>query len=198
VLQRPEEYEKLLPDHYYFVVNRGDIWVGVCQWLARGRKLATALDLGCGNNRFATTLCAAGVDARGMDWMRKEKHTRLLCPERYIEGDVSRLPAEWMRSFDLVTGFHLLEHMPDAEKAERILREMERVSRYLVFCEINLDASPYHTCALSEQTWLEMWERAFPASAGWELVLRARGFHGALGSLCLASRLQPNSQQTGD
>lgn len=87
-------------------------------------KPGDALDLGCGTGRHVTgALAAAGfrvtgldVSARSLDVARRE-----LPSVRFLEGDMAtaKFPA---RSFDLVTAFYSIIHLPREEHADVLRR----------------------------------------------------------------------------
>jgi len=87
-------------------------------------KPGDALDLGCGTGRHVTSaLAAAGfrvtgldVSARSLDVARRE-----LPAVRFLEGDMATasFPA---RSFDLVTAFYSIIHLPREEHGELLRR----------------------------------------------------------------------------
>jgi ubiquinone/menaquinone biosynthesis C-methylase UbiE len=87
-------------------------------------KPGDALDLGCGTGRHVTSaLAAAGfrvtgldVSARSLDVARRE-----LPAVQFLEGDMATVsfPA---RSFDLVTAFYSIIHLPREEHGELLRR----------------------------------------------------------------------------
>ena len=88
-----------------------------------------ALDLGCGTGRHATAhLAAAGLSVTGLDVSARSIAVarREVPSARFLVGDMAGLafPAE---SFDLVTAFYSIIHLPRDEHG-RLLR---RVARWL-------------------------------------------------------------------
>ncbi|MGH9010727.1 MAG: class I SAM-dependent methyltransferase [Acidimicrobiia bacterium] len=88
-----------------------------------------ALDLGCGTGRHATAhLAAAGLRVTGVDVSARsvEVARREVPSARFLVGDMATIafPAE---SFDLVTAFYSIIHLPRDEHG-RLLR---RVARWL-------------------------------------------------------------------
>jgi SAM-dependent methyltransferase len=88
------------------------------------------LDVGCGDGRFLRwlpdTYWKVGLDFswRPLAWLQGVG----------IQGTVEALPfAE--RSFDLITAFEVLEHLPE-EIYDRALRELERVSRKYIIISV--------------------------------------------------------------
>ena len=92
-------------------------------------KPGDALDLGCGTGRHATAmLAAAGFRVTGLDMSPRSLDVarRELPSVRFLEGDMAgvNFPAG---SFDLVTAFYSIIHLPREEHAE-VLR---RVAQWL-------------------------------------------------------------------
>lgn len=87
-----------------------------------------ALDLGCGTGRHATAyLASVGLRVTGIDVStRSIAVARQEVPGRFLVGDMANIafPAE---SFDLVTAFYSIIHLPREEHG-RLLR---RVARWL-------------------------------------------------------------------
>ncbi len=100
--------------------------------LQEGRRL---LDLGCGFGSFVLAARQAGFEAQGLDmgdFQVKFARQRLAieAPEAdpeavYLHGDAQHtgLPAE---SYDVITAWNLLEHVPDCRQ---LLREAHRLLR---------------------------------------------------------------------
>jgi SAM-dependent methyltransferase len=88
-----------------------------------------ALDLGCGTGRHATAhLAAAGLQVTGVDVSARsiEVARREVPSGHFLVGDMATLafPAE---SFDLVTAFYSIIHLPRDEHGRRL----RRVARWL-------------------------------------------------------------------
>lgn len=95
-------------------------------------EVATALDVGCGDGRFAYHLGQAGIRTTGIDFS-DALVARSLCP------DVRIMDAQNLEfaggSFDMAFEHALLHHLPDPARA---VREMARVSRrWVVLAEPN-------------------------------------------------------------
>lgn len=88
---------------------------------------AIALDLGCGRGEWLEVLGEGGIRARGVDLddgMLAEAARRGLAAER---GDaLSAIRAAPEESLDLVSAFHVVEHLPFAD-VEALVRESLRV-----------------------------------------------------------------------
>lgn len=103
-------------------------------YLARAAELGVlragdALDLGCGTGRHTTAeLVAAGLRVTGVDVSARSIETarRQLPAARFLVADMAELafPAD---SFDLVTAFYSIIHLPKEEHG-RLLR---RIARWL-------------------------------------------------------------------
>jgi len=97
--------------------------------LATGEPPCKALDLGCGRGEWLEILREAGVEARGIDLdegMLAACHELGLAVEagEAIAG-LAALPAE---SQDIVSGFHLAEHLPFAD-LQALVQQALRVLR---------------------------------------------------------------------
>jgi O-antigen chain-terminating methyltransferase len=98
------------------------------QAAAAGRP-ATALDLGCGRGEWLELLGEQGVDARGVDL---DDGMLAACRERGLAAEhadaVASLRARPDDSLDLVSAFHLVEHIP-FDVLQTLIAEARRVLR---------------------------------------------------------------------
>ncbi|MCK9374487.1 MAG: class I SAM-dependent methyltransferase [Sulfuricurvum sp.] len=78
----------------------------------RGRSTSTALDLGCGRGEWLQTLLSAGFQARGIDLGGAMIAT---CTQAGLDvqqlSALDALRAESDASLDLISAFHLIEHL---------------------------------------------------------------------------------------
>lgn len=97
-------------------------------------KPLTVLDCGCAAGALVHGFLLLGIDALGIDISEFAiQHSFPEVRERLMIGDISdQLP--WPNcSFDLVTGFDVLEHQQDYATLVKCVSEMCRVSRQAIF-----------------------------------------------------------------
>ncbi len=109
--------------------GRDAVLVGI----ARARRPAVVMDLGCGDANVARTLDAAGVRPAvylGIDLLPERlARARALVPwGTFVEASADRLPHE-DASVDLAVAFTLLSSIPAKELRSAVLREVSRVVR---------------------------------------------------------------------
>jgi SAM-dependent methyltransferase len=101
------------------------------------------LDVGCGTGRMIYLLRQLGVDARGIDISHYAISRAGVETQPFIShGDITKLPFP-DKSFDLVTTFDVLEHIP-TDKLEKAISECNRVSRTYIM----------HKLYAIENTWI--------------------------------------------
>jgi len=86
-------------------------------WLPSERNISV-LDMGCGNGYFLCALNHMGfTDLIGVDIGEKQVlQARVNCPQaRIFHGDVKEFLSQHPESFDLITGFDLIEHFSKDE-----------------------------------------------------------------------------------
>jgi len=101
------------------------------RFIIKDLKPESIVDVGCGHNEFCQMLrqklpiAAVGVDCS--------------CPSADIQADADNLPFE-DESFDLLTSFDMLEHIPPDE-IDKVLSEFKRVSKRFLL-QISLRQAP--------------------------------------------------------
>ncbi len=126
-------------------LNRAyDIWerqslLSLLESSLTGKK---ALDLGCGTGRIALTLAAEGAEVTALDvspgmldYLAKQaRRRRVISRVKCVSASSTAIPAD-DRTFDIITCFGLLEHLPDAARRKTLLeafRVLKRTGRLFV------------------------------------------------------------------
>lgn len=100
------------------IVSRGRILKAFPPWVGRGRLL----DVGCGSGKFLRQMGAVGWTLAGIEVdAEAAARAREVTPDVFV-GDPAEAPFA-PGSFDLITAFHVIEHLPDPLGA---LRNMVR------------------------------------------------------------------------
>ncbi len=100
------------------IVSRGRILKAFPPWVGRGRLL----DVGCGSGKFLRQMGAVGWTLAGIEVdAEAAAKAREVTPDVFV-GDPAEAPFA-RGSFDLITAFHVIEHLPDPLGA---LRNMVR------------------------------------------------------------------------
>ncbi|MDF1663185.1 MAG: class I SAM-dependent methyltransferase [Planctomycetota bacterium] len=99
---------------------------------------AKTLDIGCGHGQFAESMARRGFDAHGSE--RSEESAK---PAQAIDGvtvHVGALNAEGLgpESFDLVTLFHVFEHLDKPRQTLELSRDILKPGGYLVLSLPNI------------------------------------------------------------
>ena len=91
--------------------------------MSAGKKL---LDVGCGNGALIEVFENAGWDAQGSEMAPPEHFVSDSVPKKIFIGDIRATPFS-PKSFDVITLFHVLEHMTEPreslEKVRTLLRD---------------------------------------------------------------------------
>lgn len=99
------------------------------------------LDVGCGLGKFTLPLVDRGIDVTGLDLSHDLiRALGELKGERELElhqGDILEPSEDLRESFDVVTGFFVLHHLPDLVAAFRGLHTFLRPGGRVVFVEPN-------------------------------------------------------------
>lgn len=97
------------------------------------RRNARILDVGCGGGWSTLLLREQGHDAEGLDLHGERLEAANVLPElRYTQGDAQSLPFA-DGSFDVVSMYQVLEHVPEPRKAlEECLRVLRPGGRIVV------------------------------------------------------------------
>ncbi len=103
---------------------------------ASGGRRGTVLDVGCGRGLRLLAFRRLGYEVHGCDFQADSVdylNARLGIPAR--QGDVTTVDSLYApESFDVITAFHLLEHLPDPGRAIRAFRSLLRPGGRLVVC----------------------------------------------------------------
>lgn len=96
------------------------------------------LEIGCGTGEFLDHALRAGYDVYGMDTSPEavREAGRLAGDERVFCGLLEDLPPD-LGSFDLIAGFHVLEHVPDPVAFAREVLELLAPGGLLYLCVPN-------------------------------------------------------------
>ncbi len=81
------------------------------------------LDVGCGNGGLVETFTHAGWEARGVEMAPPEHFVSDEVQKKIFIGDVRTAPYE-PHSFDVITLFHVLEHLPEPRSYLKKAREL--------------------------------------------------------------------------
>ena len=130
------------------------------------------LDVGTATGELIEELLKEKVDAWGVeasDYMiSAQKNPQL--SKRILRAYADKLPFE-NESFDVVTGYHLLEHIQEQE-LEKNLGEMARVSKKIIFFEFPTTKNPWgkvdntHVSLFNDGWWLKKFQKSLPE---WEV-----------------------------
>jgi 2-polyprenyl-3-methyl-5-hydroxy-6-metoxy-1,4-benzoquinol methylase len=97
------------------------------------------LDVGCGLGKYTVGLAAKGLEVEGLDLtpaLVAQLHA--LAPDVPAHvGDLLDPPSELLGAFDVVTGFFVLHHLPDLDRAFAGVRALLRPGGRAAFCEPN-------------------------------------------------------------
>lgn len=97
------------------------------------------LDVGCGPGKYTLALAARGIDVQGMDLAPGLiRDLADIAPEigGHV-GDVMDPPEHLLGSFDVVTGFMMLHHVPDLDRALAGVAALLRPGGRVAFLEPN-------------------------------------------------------------
>ncbi len=137
------------------------------------------LDLGCGRGLRLLSLRALGYEVHGLDFQAEDvKYLREVHKIEASCGDAARADTYFTpASFDVVTAFNLLEHVPDVEGVIRAAYHVLRPGGWLVAAVPLADSVQ---AGLLGRRWATVTEvpRHFsiPTRAGMEAVCRSAGF----------------------
>ena len=115
-------------------------------------KPESILDVGCGHNEFVADIRSKrnSIKTTGVDFACKSAD--IVCP-------ADKLPFK-DKSFDLITSFDMLEHIP-YDEIDEVLKEFKRVSN-TIFVQISLRKSPstidgenLHPIVKSSRWWIK-------------------------------------------
>lgn len=126
------------------------------------------LDVGCGLGFVVYYLRKFGIEAYGIDISDYAVEHALPSVKPYIKsGSILKIPFK-DNSFDLITSFDALEHIPE-EQLSAAIDECTRVSKKLQFHKIftkdtnwlkgYLDRDPSHVSVLTDEWWKGLWSK---------------------------------------
>jgi SAM-dependent methyltransferase len=122
---------------FYRPSYRAEAWIvdRLCRRASGGRR-GSVLDVGCGRGLRLLEFRRLGYEVHGCDFQPESVdylNSRLAIPAR--QGDVATVDSLYAsESFDVITAFHLLEHLPDPGRAIRAFRSLLRPGGLLVVC----------------------------------------------------------------
>ncbi len=104
------------------------------EWIFKNIKPNSSLDIGTADGALVKNLLKKGIDSYGTD-ISKYQINRLKeeFPNRFSYGSVDNLPFN-NNSFELVTAFHIMEHVMPS-KVTRSIQEIGRVSKKYIVIE---------------------------------------------------------------
>ena len=125
---------------------------------------ATALDVGCAKGFLVKALCGIGVDAYGIDPSDYAVSQAPVEIADKVQLDLAQSIAFPDSSFDVVTCFDVLEHIP-AQQVPKALKEMLRVSKQwvvlrMVTHEVEGDKDSSHETIRDLEWWTAKVEKA--------------------------------------
>ena len=146
---------------------------------AAGGRRGSVLDVGCGRGLRLLEFRRLGYEVHGCDFQPESVdylNSRLAIPAR--QGDVSAVDSLYApESFDVITAFHLLEHLPDPGRAIRAFRSLLRPGGLLVVC---LPLADSVQARVLGRRWAAFTEAprhiALPSRAALAALLHACGF----------------------
>lgn len=146
----------------------------ICKVADMGTKL---LDVGCGTGNFLYQMQKRGWDVYGIEPFQEAVDTssRKIGNERIFKGELPKLKFK-VKNFDVVTLWHVLEHLPNPTIYLTSIHNLLRKGGYLVMEFPNLDSSLFSIFGKS-YNWLSHNEHVFYYSKkGVKKFLRDNGF----------------------
>lgn len=123
------QFEKQFRGSRALIKERLKVYHPIVIALTSSGKTVRGLDLGCGRGEWLESLTEWGVQCRGLDLDEEMVAFSKSKGLEVILGDaVSYLKNEATASIDLITGFHIVEHLEQSTLHE-LLRETRRVLR---------------------------------------------------------------------
>jgi 2-polyprenyl-3-methyl-5-hydroxy-6-metoxy-1,4-benzoquinol methylase len=119
-----------------FEQGRHAAWVRRLGYLPAGLRRGRLLDVGTGDGHFLAVAAEAGIQAEGTEVSEAGVHRARLRGQSVRLGDVVDLPLP-LASFDIVTLWHVLEHVPDVGRLLGRCRELLRDGGLLVVATPN-------------------------------------------------------------
>src|SRR3972149_2588566 len=104
------------------------------RWILKNLKISSSLDIGTADGSLVKKLLSHGVDAYGLDISTYQiNKLKLQYPNNFYLGSTDNLPFK-SKSFDLISAYHVLEHvMPD--QVQNSIKELGRVSSKYIIIE---------------------------------------------------------------
>ena len=126
-------YEKLsVDDGTYYNNHRPEFDHALLRAQAKGHR--KVLDIGCGSGNYLDLARAAGLETSGMELNAKAAHAAQSKGHILFEGLLdSDFANQHAASFDMVTLFQVVEHLPDPIGLLRLARKLLRPGGTLMF-----------------------------------------------------------------
>lgn len=130
-------------------------------WIVKNLKPKSSLDVGTSGGELVESLTKIGIHAYGIDASNFQvKSLRRDLKDKVLVAKADELPFS-DKKFDVVTAYHVLEHIPK-DSLKKSLREMARVSnKYLVLEfpaqeSFNARIDPTHISVFDSETWVNI------------------------------------------
>lgn len=142
------------------------------QWITKNLRPKTALDVGTADGKLVAELLKKNIDAHGIEPSEFQiQNLPEMLKERVVLGDAGNLPFK-SEAFDVVTAYHVLEHIPE-ERLGSSIRELARVSRKTLIFELppqecyNARVDLSHVSVFPYRVWLARLQEYL--GTGWSL-----------------------------
>lgn len=135
-------------------------------------KPVSIVEFGCGNGILCDLLSYMNMDVTGVDIFDNEVVYDRAAYE-FVQHDLTLTPYPFEdNEFDWCVCFDVLEHLPK-ECIDSVLKEMERISRGVIFKVACSGRPPLHITVENLSWWFEQLQISCPHT-GWQLVRNYR------------------------